>query len=792
MVAKTSMPANAKAGKLTALCSPGALWRSLITPPLLTLGVLVVAGLSLVALVGPAPAAAEGPWWQLASHSLPTNLPPGGEGKIVVTASNLGDVAVSGAGTPVIVTDRLPAGLKATAVEGLAGVRGIRGVVECTLVSSSFVECVWRGEEGGVTGLSIPPYERLEVEITVELAKNASSGEDTEAKISGGGLPDTSVRQPVVVGGAPIPFGVERYELAPFNEDGSFDTKAGSHPFQLTTTLALNEDAELLNSLSGPSPEPAAPALAKDLHFKLPPGLIGNPTPFPRCTETIMEPGSFPSAHSGCSADTAVGVATVTIEASNLGPLPVTSSVPVFNLAPLVGEPARFGFEIDEVPAFLDTAVRTGGDYGVVVSVDNISQNSAFLASEVTFWGVPGDSRHDNSRGWGCVKGLLYLEGENELGPCPVHLSAQPQPFLTLPTSCTGSLQTTVQADSWTQPGNIVREYAFPFGLDGCDQLPFGASIEAAPDGEAASTPTGLTVGVKIPQQADLNPEGLATADVKDTTVALPAGVQLSPSGGNGLQACSNAQIGFTGVNPQTGTDEFTPTAPSCPNASKIATVKIKTPLLPNPLEGAVYLAAPQNFAGLPLENPFGSLIAMYLVAEDPVVSGVLVKLPGKVMPNPVTGQLVTTFENTPQLPFEDLELHFFGGERAPLSTPASCGSYTTQASFTPWSGNAAVEPSSNFDITSGPNGAPCPDPRPFAPGFQAGSTNLQAGAFTPFTTTMTRPDADQTLGRIEMQIPAGLSGTLSNVKLCGEPQAAQGTCGPESEIGHGRFGGPG
>ncbi|HEY5344651.1 MAG TPA: hypothetical protein VIJ66_13475, partial [Solirubrobacteraceae bacterium] len=320
-------------------------------------------------------------------------------------------------------------------------------------------------------------------------------------------------------------------------------------------------------------------------------------------------------------------------------------------------------------------------------------------------------------------------------------------------------------------------------GLGGCNKLPFEPTIKSAPDLEDASSPSGLSVDVHVPQELQINGNARASeAEVKNTTVALPAGIQLSPSGGNGLEACSDAQIGFKGENPETHVQEFTPGAPSCPNASKVATVKIKTPLLPNELKGDVYLAAPQNFAGLP-QNPFSSLIAMYLVAEDPV-SGVLVKLPGKVMPNPVTGQLVSTFEDTPQLPFEDLELHFFGGERAPLSTPPLCGTYTTQASFTPWSGNEPVTPSSSFDITSGPNGAPCPDPRPFAPGFQAGSTNLQAGAFTPFTTTMTRPDADQTLGRIEMQMPPGLSGTLSGVKLCGEAQANAGTCGPESLIG--------
>jgi hypothetical protein len=302
--------------------------------------------------------------------------------------------------------------------------------------------------------------------------------------------------------------------------------------------------------------------------------------------------------------------------------------------------------------------------------------------------------------------------------------------------------------------------------LSGCEKLDFSPSLMVEPDGGAGSTPTGLNVDLHVPQESTTNPVGLAEADVKNTTVALPPGVQVSPSAADGLQACSEAQVGLHDALPA-----------SCPVASKVGNVQIDTPLLTSPLTGSVFLAAQGA-------NPFGSLVALYVVAENKF-AGVLVKVAGQVTLDPVTGQLVTTFKETPALPFTDFKLQFFGTDRAPLSTPQLCGTYTTGTSIEPWSGTAAVSPSSKFQITSGPGGLPCQSPQPFAPGFEAGSTNLQAGAFTPFTLTMSRPDADQTLSRIQVQMPPGLLGTLSHVKLCDEPQAAEGTCGEESLIGH-------
>ncbi|HXB65336.1 MAG TPA: hypothetical protein VNV42_10725 [Solirubrobacteraceae bacterium] len=712
-------------------------------------GILSIA-VAIVCLAAAGSAVAATPWWQLDSLSVPANLPPGGTGKLIVSASNLGDAEVRGSSAKVTLRDALPAGLVAKAVTGkVAGIPGfieLRSPVQCAVVSGSLVECAFEG--------SLPPYEAIEAEITVEVLGGAQSGELNEVAVSGGGAHGVSLKRPIVVSNSPVQFGAANFEQAAFNEDGSMDTQAGSHPYALTTTLDFNRTAGEATSYQ--------PALPKDLHFNLPPGLIGNPTPFPQCTDAQFGHGALADR---CPADTAVGVATITIYEPLLFRV-ITVSSPVFNLKPSAGEPARFGFRTLIVNVVLDTSVRTGGDYGVTVSVTNISQIAALLSSQVTFWGVPGDPVHDQSRGWECLDGEVWsLLGE--AGPCHAANEVEPPPLLSLPTSCTGPLQPSLQMDSWANKGDFTPPLAAPSqpSMDGCNRLPFEPSIKVAPDEQAGSSPTGLSVGIHVPQDALLSEKGLAESNVKDTTVTLPAGVALNPAAADGLEACSESEIALV-------VDVF----PSCPEASKVGTVEIKTPLLPNALTGAAYLATQDS-------NPFGSLVALYVVAQDPV-SGTLVKVAGEVKPDPVTGQLVSTFDNTPQLPFEDLTLHFFGGSRAPLATPASCGTYTTSASIAPWSGNAPAQPSSNFQITSGPNGGPCHSPLPFTPSLTAGTSSIQAGGFSPFLMTMSREDGEQPLQSIRLKMPPGMSGTLSTVRLCDEADADAGTCNPESQIG--------
>jgi hypothetical protein len=544
-------------------------------------------------------------------------------------------------------------------------------------------------------------------------------------------------------------FGFESSGVTETNRDGSPDVQAGSHPYALTTSFLIN-----------PSASAGSEGALKDVRVELPPGFVGNPNATPTCKYVDF-------ARHRCPNDTAVGYAATYI---------VTKEEKVYNavynIEPSPGVPAEFAYKvIGLVPIFLNVSVRTGGDYGLTANVRNIPEAVPIAGAEVTIWGVPGEASHDPFRGR-CIAQYPNEAKEPESeGACPSTVPVLP--LLSNATSCGVPRRVSIEVDTWQQPGDFTPPGGSTLPpLSGCEKLDFSPSLSVTPDGTGASTPTGLNVDLHVPQESTQNPAGLAEADVRNTTVALPAGVQISPSAADGLQACSPAQLNLHSAE-----------ASTCPDASKVGTVEIDTPLLPEPLIGAVYLAQQGNLAGNG-ENVFGSLLALYLVAEDKQ-AGVLVKVPGEVTPNPLTGQLVTTFKDTPQLPFSDLKLAFFGTARAPLSTPALCGTYTTETAIEPWTAAGTVSPSSKFQITSGPNGAPCSDPQPFAPGFQAGTTNLQAGAFTPFELTMTRPDGDQPLAAVAMKLPPGLLGTLSAVKLCPEPQAAQGTCGEDSLIGH-------
>jgi hypothetical protein len=784
---------------------------------------------TVVSLAGTATAAsANGPWWHLQSGARPSYLPVSeenklgevvaGKGQVVATVANIGNASTSGT---VTVADKLPGELVAKKIEAklLEGAGGVStDVVACEL---STLTCT-------LSGNVLVPFSEIEVRVSIEVAEgattcepNSSACEKNEVSVTGGDAPPVSIARPVTISEKPAPFGVEAYEVTPEEEGGSLATHAGAHPFQVTGTLTLNQRAGGLNK-SGTHYEAHPVALPKDLVGLLPAGLIGNPSPLAQCKLTLF-------FHNRCPQQSVIGVAMIgATEPISVGGTGMFTDA-IVNLEPSHGEPARFGFAVTEAaPVFLDAHVRSGGDYGVTLSASNISQTVEFLSYKLIFWGVPGAASHDSTRGASCIALARGFSEEQVAGdgypPCKPLAESNPPPFLALPTSCGAPLYTSTEADSWKEPQPAGRRLLFgetaPMqALVGCNQLPFEPSIKVTPDGTAASTPTGLTVDVHVPQESILNGQSYAQSNVRDITVALPAGVALNPSDAGGLEACPAGLVGFQGprefeTSPGISLLSFASRLPGsfaaleageseplrpgtnfCSNASKIGTVTFRTPLLPNPLVGSVYLADQEA-------NPFDSLVAMYVVAEDSV-SGTLVKLSGEVslcksageavdgMICQTSGQIITTFLNNPQTAFEDAELHFFGGERAPLATPSRCGAYTTNAAFVPWSAEGwdeaavTVHASSTINITSGPDHTPCPGASlPFHPTVTGGATSIQAGAFSPFTATFSRSDGEQNMQSIEAKLPPGLLGILTGVEQCPEPQANQGLCGENSKIG--------
>ncbi len=734
-----------------------------------SLAVLAIGGL------GSASADAATGHWRLTTVAAPTHLAPGHEGEIVGYADNLSSTDVVPGANPIKFTDTVPAGLEVLSARGSAGHGHTRASKTMTCaVAAQVVSCE--------TTNTIAAYNGLEVAIVVKVAAGEGTLTNTLSIEGGGTEPPAAAKaeQAVTVSSVPTSFGAEHYELAPEGEEGTADLQAGAHPYQLTTTLDLNQGWEALPNATAPeanAPE-AGEALMRDLHFVLPPGLVGDVNAVPQCSAEDFSTIGKGDVNS-CPGETALGVARITLNEPNVFHGVLTETVPVFNLVPAPGEPARFGIEVDKVPIQLGTSVRTGSDYAVEVNVVNATQTAAVLQTVVTFWGVPGDASHNSTRGWECVDDEAYAADVGKR--CPHEAQPNPAAFLDMPTQCSETPRTEVTGDSWNgRP--LAADYEFPGPLGNCQLLGFSPTLGVTPGTEEASTPTGLAVTVGLPQESTLSPTGLAESDLKQTTILLPEGMQSNPGAANGLAACGADVFGLLPGFPepaQLENDHFSASADSCPEPSRIGTVRIKTPLLPRELNGSVYLAAQDT-------TLIEQRLVLYLTAFDPA-SGVRVKLAGEVHLDPSTGRLSSTFSNSPPVPFETLEVNFFGGPNATQTTPPLCGTYTSTSVFTPWSGEADASPPASFPITRGAGGGPCETsfPQTFAPSIEAGPSNPQAGAFTNFSLTLHHSDADQPLSSLSVHLPEGAAAMLSTITPCPEPPVGQEwSCGPSSEIG--------
>jgi hypothetical protein len=701
----------------------------------------------LLAVLGAVPSTASAevtePAWTLRLTSQPTNFVSGSdhlEGgrfpQYLLIATNVGGAPTSG---PVTITEELPAGISPAAGSAPVAIdkrRGIGKPLSCT-VASQTVNCIDNG--------AVSPGEWVMLELPVDVGSfpDPSTVVD-EASISGGGGPavSASVTSTVSAGFPTFDFlpGKEGVNASITAADGAPVTQAGSHPYQ--ATLGFGFATKTSSAL------PVAAGTVRELKVDLPAGLVVNPGATPRCTEAQLEE-TGPGTLGGCPNGSAVGVIGVPLILAGVGP----DTVSLYNMVPPPGVAAEFGFVVANVALHIKGGVRPD-DFRLTSDTPDILAKVPLFNAQVQLWGSPSDPSHDAVRGH-CG------EAEGSTATCPVQHGTAP--FLTMPTSCTETATLESEADSWEEP-SLFRRRSVPFGdlsgnpvgVSGCNTLQFSPTLQVRPTTNLIDSPSGLSVELHVPQPIGLN--NLAEAQLEKAIVTLPEGLVINPSSANGLEACSSSQVG---ISPETGVADAS--HPSCPAASRIGTVEVDTPLLEEQLPGSVYAATPH-------ENPFDSLLAIYVVIDDPA-TGVLLKLAGHVEADPGTGRLTTTFDNAPQLPFEDFRLNFFGGATAVLRTPSTCASKTTTSEMTPWSAPEGVDafPTSSFALTSAPNG-PCPSVESGAanhPSFEAGTGSPQAGSYSSFVLKLAREDGSQPISRIETTLPPGLTGRLAGLNDC-------------------------
>lgn len=565
-------------------------------------------------------------------------------------------------------------------------------------------------------------------------------------------------------------FGFSEAEVRFFDQEGSVITQAGSHPFVMETRLSFNTIFDPTPGLEQPVPEGSA----RNLVVSMPPGFAGNPTAVTYCPSALFFVIECPAA-------TQVG----RVEVFAGGPEQRTQSG-IYNLAPPPGAVAKLGFEALGVPVSVELIVNPSSPYNLIAKVDNIPQIIPFYGSILRIWGTPGDPAHNPQR-IGC--------GDT------CELGLPQEPFIVLRRSCASTTDTLFAVDSWEAAGQWAEKLDSGPGTTGCAKLGFGPRTKGQPTSSSAQTASGLDFTITVEDEGLNDPEGLAESDVRSAVVTLPEGMTANPAVANGLAACSEAAFRATGIQIDSH---------GCPAASKIGGVEVETPLLEGVLlRGEVYVAEQEA-------NPFGSLLALYMVIREPQ-RGILIKLPGKVDTDPETGQLTTTFGlapyEVPQFPFSEMRFHLRGGARAPLVTPPSCDGdpsvpgnqpHRIEVAFQPWADpDATYTTEASFAIDSGPGGGPCmAGPAPLDPGFQAGTVNNAATHYSPLNMRITRSDGEPELTRFDAELPPGLAAKIAGIPRCpdsalaiaagrsGRAELAEPSCPAESQIGRTLVGG--
>jgi hypothetical protein len=558
-----------------------------------------------------------------------------------------------------------------------------------------------------------------------------------------------------------------------------FFTQAAGHPPVGFTQIIVKSSPGAL----GPVPV----GNLKTVLVDLPRGLSVNPQATPQCE---LAAGESPALGT-CDVSTQVGNSSLTAVNPVTG-LGLPLSAPVFNLVPRPGEPARFGFSLVGNDIYLNAGIAWESDYHeyFTIHATALKLGPGFELARI-------------------LQNRLVFDGTTET-------QAGAGRFLTTPSTCNNpevepfdlQYSTLLHADSYEEeaPDNgydvaapAPPSQAFLKGSEevvsplpriegkerarptGCESIPFDPTTSMAPGTNESDSPAGATVDVAVPFEPTAP---IYDSNVRVARVTLPAGMGINPSAGPGLQSCNEDQFGKGTRRPIT-----------CPAGSKIGTVAINTPPLPDgTLTGNVYLGEPVG------RDPESGTLYRVFIEAGSVARGISVRLVGNVVANRQTGQLTVEVNEAPQVPFDLVRVQLNGGPKATLTSPPTCGPNKTAHAMTSWSGTPDQgAPDAGFTLSSAPGGGACAKTlgeRPFAPTFKAGPRSSNAATFTPFTANVTRNDGQQELKGVDITLPPGATAKLAGVPYCppsalataagrsGDAERASSSCPGGSQVG--------
>jgi DNA-binding beta-propeller fold protein YncE len=606
----------------------------------------------------------------------------------------------------------------------------------------------------------------------------AATSRDTASAVGTGPEGDSSVLSPPTLpaGRGPVAAAVALspvaagFDARAWAEDGSVATIAGAHPYALRLNFGLDQ--------------PADEAGLRGLRLALPPGLLVDPATAALCADAafaVPRSSAFETSLAGEDCQGRSQIGTVEAEAGS----GEVRRFGLFNLAPPDGAFARFGAAPFDTPIAFDVHLVSDEDGSLhfAISSSEIPSSLALPGLVLTFWGTPWDASHNGERG-DC---LNEVEPSFPWGKCSAvgePTSSPPIALLTLPTDCAGSLPFGATVETWSGATISAQALNRDAGgeaapVAGCETLDFDPDVFGALTTKKVTTPSGFEFRLTHGDDGFVNPRLRAEPRAKKAVVELPDGVTLNPSLAAGLEGCTPAQLAAESA-----------TAQGCPNGSKIGEFDLTLPFFKGSIDGAIYLAQPH-------QNPFGSLLALYLVAKA-ADRGILVKARGKLTPDLADGTLNASFEGLSQLPYRELRIVLRSGQRAPLVSPPACGTATSRIELVSWAMDATLGPvAADSPLEAGVEGAPCPTATPpFAPRAIAGGVNSNANSYTPYFVHLSRTDIEQEITSYSLVLPEGVTGKLAGVPFCpdaaigparerdGFAETAQPSCPPASQVG--------